>query len=121
MQKKLPKRELGSQKESESREFLEKNGLEFIEANYFCKMGEIDLIMDDHGVRVFVEVRYRKNSRYGDGVDSVTKQKQTKIIRAAKHYLVCHDLYDKIPCRFDVIAEDVNKNIIWIKDAFWIS
>lgn len=121
MQSKQPKREFGSQKEDESRKFLEANGLTFVENNYFCKMGEIDLIMDDHGVRVFVEVRYRKNSRYGDGVESVTKQKQTKIIRAAKHYLVCNNLYDKIPCRFDVIAEDVNTNIIWIKDAFWIA
>lgn len=112
---------IGSQAEQESRQFLEKNGLVFLEANYFCKIGEIDLIMDDEGTRVFVEVRYRKHPRYGNGVESVTRSKQNKIIRAAKHYLMHYNLYDKIPCRFDVIAEDANKNIIWIKNAFSIS
>lgn len=115
------KREFGFEKENESRKFLEQNGLLHLESNYFCKMGEIDLIMDDCGTRVFVEVRYRKNSRHGDGIESVTKFKQQKIIRAAKHYLLQNNLYDKIPCRFDVIAADVNNNILWVKDAFWIT
>lgn len=111
----------GLQAEQEARVFLEQQGLRFESANYFCKSGEIDLIMQDNDYLVFVEVRYRKLSGYGDGVESVTKSKQRKVIRAAKHYLLKHNLYDKVPCRFDVVAASPNdaQRILWIKNAFW--
>lgn len=111
----------GQETETEARIFLESQGLTFETANYNCKCGEIDLIMKDEEFLVFVEVRYRKLSGYGDGIESVTKNKQRKIICTAKHYLLEQNLFDKIPCRFDVVAaspEDPQK-MLWIKDAFW--
>ncbi len=113
-------RSIGKESENFARRYLEKRGLVFVAANYLCKRGEIDLIMREQGVLVFVEVRFRKNADYGDGAETVTMSKQRKLIRAANHYLLEQKLYGKIDCRFDIIAfagEDDTVN--WLKNAFW--
>jgi len=119
--KNLSAKSIGKQSENEAANYLQKRGLKLKYRNYNCKTGEIDLIMEDDGVLVFVEVRYRKQSKYGSSLESVTKCKQQKVIRAAKCYLLENDLFDKMQCRFDIVAtslQDDNK-ILWIKDAFW--
>ncbi len=114
-------RSIGNEIESLVSVFLEQQGLKLVVANYQCKMGEIDLIMMDHEILVFVEVRYRKNLDYGDGIATVNKSKQWRIKRTATYYLQQHNLYDKIMCRFDVVAVSgrSQKDLNWIKDAFW--
>jgi len=51
--------------------------------------GEIDLIMMDAGTNtlVFIEVRYRKNTDYGAGFESISRSKQKKIITSAKCFI----------------------------------
>ena len=44
--------------------FLCEQGLQAVERNFRSKRGEIDLVMLDHDILVFVEVRYRKNNHY---------------------------------------------------------
>ena len=103
-------------------DYLQRQGLKIVTTNYQCKCGEIDLIMQDGEVLVFVEVRYRKIDDFGDSVSSVTKAKQRRIIRAATYYLLENDLYDKVLCRFDVVgaSSNVASKFQWIKDAFWV-
>ena len=55
--------------------------------NYHGQKGEIDIIMQEHQTLVFVEVRFRKNSFYGNGFESVTTQKQQRILSTAEEYL----------------------------------
>ena len=112
---------IGKDVEVLARDYLQRQGLRFVVANYNCKCGEIDLIMRDGEVLVFVEVRHRKNSNYGDGMDSVTKTKQRKIIKAASYYLLKNNLFGKSSCRFDVVSSsgDADSELQWIKDAFW--
>ncbi len=101
--------------------YLQKHGCKLVEVNYRSKFGEIDLIVNDTNTLVFVEVRYRKNSKYGNGAATVNNRKQSKIKKAAAYYLQKNNLYDKVHCRFDVISvsgREVRK-IDWIKDAFW--
>ena len=69
---------------------LEKEGLRLVQKNYHCPMGEIDLIMKDKEMLVFVEVRYRKNTQYGSGAESVNGPKQKKLLSTAMHYLQRH-------------------------------
>ena len=116
------KKKVGALIEKEALEYLELQGLVLIEANFASKIGEIDLIMLDGEVYVFVEVRFRKISGYGDGAESVTRSKQNKIIRTAKLYLQEKKIYDKVLCRFDVVAANLEqeKSILWIKNAFWV-
>lgn len=73
--------------------------------------------MRDGEQLVFVEVRSRRNSRYGTPAETVTRAKQRRLSRAAAHYLLLHP--GNVPCRFDVIAILQQENRLeWIKDAF---
>lgn len=107
--------------EAEAIKFLKSKGLDFICKNYSCRLGEIDLILQDEDTLIFVEVRYRSASDYGDSAASVVRRKQQKIIRTASMYLLERDLYDKVYCRFDVVAINLVNNlpeIEWIPNAF---
>jgi putative endonuclease len=115
---------IGQLAELDAQQFLEKQGLIFKAKNYRVKCGEIDLIMQHDNYLVFIEVKMRCNLDYGNTLEMVSKSKQTKVIQAAKHYLVKHHLYDSAFCRFDVIGISPKKNnpskqeITWIKNAF---
>lgn len=98
--------------------YLQKQGLKLLHANYSCRFGEIDLIMQDGDTHVFAEVRLRSGSAFGGAAASIDARKQTKIIRTAQHYLAT--LPRIPPCRFDAIVMqtvDINK-IEWLKNAF---
>ncbi len=112
-------RQFGEEKEQQACEHLTKHGLQLVVKNYHCKLGEIDLIMQDQETLVFVEVRYRKHNDYGSGLESITRAKQRKIIRTAQHYLLT-SRKQHCPCRFDVITYTNDQKINWIKDAFWV-
>ncbi len=99
--------------------YLIKQGLSQVARNYFCRMGEIDLIMRDGVCLVFVEVRARTSRAFGGASASVTFKKQQKIIKTALHFLMKNKLKDKYPMRFDVISMDGTlPEINWIKNAF---
>ncbi len=124
----------GKNAERQAKQYLQSKGLTFIEANFSCRKGEIDLIMRDGEYLVFIEVKYRSNNRYGSPCEMVTLQKQQRIIQAAKHYLHKHHLTETTMSRFDVVGinpqEDqvttsgtlLNRkkstSIQWLKDAF---
>lgn len=107
---------LGNAAEQAALEHLENQGLQCIDRNFSCKMGEIDLIMLDNSSLVFVEVRLRNNPHHGSGADSVTASKIRKLIRTAEFFLIQNPIPGNLDCRFDVISMD-NK-IDWIKNAF---
>lgn len=114
-------RAIGKEIEDRVCNYLEKRGMKLIETNYQSHRGEIDLIMKDGEFIVFVEVRYRKRRDYGEAVATISRNKQQRIIRTAICYLQKENLFDKAPCRFDVVAVQSveNKlNIEWIKSAF---
>ena len=91
-------------------------GLRMLERNYRCRGGEIDLIMRDGETMVFVEVRYRRNQRFGGALGSITTSKQRRIVLAARHYLQ----KSRWPgaCRFDVIGLSAESPPDWIRGAF---
>jgi putative endonuclease len=106
----------GAVAEQLAAEFLQRNGLQLIESNFRCRFGEIDLILQDGGSLVFVEVRQRTNPNYGGAAASVTSAKQGRIARAAQIYLQQQN--KEMVCRFDVVVMDGNHRIEWIKSAF---
>lgn len=99
----MNKRKLGTDKERLAGKLLEMNGYKILEYNYRCKMGEIDIIAEEDGTIVFVEVKYRSSERCGLPEEAVHFHKQQKIIKVARWYNMEHDLYEK-PCRFDVVS-----------------
>ncbi len=95
-------RTIGSQGETLARSYLESKGYIFVSANWSCKLGEIDLIMDWNGTRVFVEVRVRSNPNFGSGADSVNWHKQRRLLRATAYYQQRMNYWGDI--RFDVVS-----------------
>lgn len=93
---------------------LAANGLQLVERNFRCKGGEIDLVMQDHGALVFVEVRKRADDRYGGAAASITPRKQARLVLAAHVFL---QRYTMPPaCRFDVVAID-GARLTWLKNV----
>jgi len=112
-----PSNSQGTLAEKQALSYLQEQGLRLICQNYYCRFGEIDLIMSDQDTLVFIEVRYRKNSDFGGAFASINSGKQRKIITTAKHYLTTLD--NEPFCRFDAVAIDSKSTTpAWIKDAF---
>lgn len=77
--------------------------------------------MRDADTLVFVEVRYRRSRAFGGAAVSVTREKQRRIARAARHYLATKLRGAEPPCRFDVVAIEGDEKapvIDWIAGAF---
>lgn len=109
----------GSNAEESAKKHLIQQGLRFLDSNFTCRWGEIDLIMRDGNYIVFVEVRARKSSAYGDAAASITTMKQQRIIKTSLHYLMVKKINEKYPVRFDVISiQGGLATIDWIKNAF---
>lgn len=88
--------------------------------NYYCRRGEIDLVMRDQQAVVFVEVRYRTHSHFVSPLESITTRKQQRIIQTARHFLHRYQLTEKVTSRIDVIGingDDNAENITWIRNA----
>ncbi|MCX7193224.1 MAG: YraN family protein [Proteobacteria bacterium] len=98
--------------------FLQQQGLKLITRNYRSRFGEIDLIMQDDDVLVFVEVRQRRNADFGGAAGSIDEHKQRRLISTAQYYLA--KLSHTPPCRFDAVLMDDAKglNLQWLKNAF---
>jgi len=73
--------------------------------NYRCRVGEIDIVADDGGTVVFVEVKERSSDSHGSAVEAVTAAKRRRVVRAARVYAATHGLADSA-VRFDVLAID---------------
>jgi len=96
-------------------------GFRLLEKNYRCRCGEIDLIMQDQKDIVFVEVRNRSRTDYGNAFDSIDRRKRAKLIKTATYYLQVKQWLYKVHSRFDVIALHPVAGSIkleWIKNAF---
>lgn len=77
----------GKEGEKLAKVFLEKKGWRLVEMNYANKQGEIDLIMVDGPVLVFVEVKLKVGEEYGRPEEMIGPRKLWKIRRVAESYL----------------------------------
>ena len=109
----------GQRVEQLAEQYLCQQGLKALQRNYQIRGGELDLIMQDGKVLVFVEVRYRKQSSHGSGADSITATKMQRLRRTAEHFLQ-HHYGSQVPdCRFDVISASGDPVVFdWLQNAF---
>jgi putative endonuclease len=111
----------GSHFEKIARTYLTRKGFRKFRHNFRSRFGEIDLIAEDKGTLVFIEVRYRQDLSHGSPLATVNKGKQEKIIMTARYFLQKNGLTNRMPCRFDVIGitgPSDKIQIHWIKNAF---
>jgi len=111
-----PTQRQGSYFEQLACTYLQQQGLQLIAQNWHQpKVGELDLVMIETGsawsTLVFIEVRQRLRSNFGDALLSVTARKQAKVIKTAQYFLQQHPEYADFECRFDVVAFDIDKAI----------
>lgn len=81
--------------------FLTEKGYRIAARNFRTRFGEIDLVAEKDGVLAFVEVKLRKNDRFGAACEAVGLVKQRKLILAAEEWLCAHPA--GLQPRFDVV------------------
>ncbi len=102
-------RAAGNEWELYAETYLSKQGLVPVAKNFHSRNGEIDLIMQDNGTVVFVEVKYRKNSQFGGAIAAVSSAKQQKLHKTAKFFLHQQGLNE---------GNNDQPTITWLKNAF---
>lgn len=114
----MNKRQLGTQKETVAAAYLEKEGYEIVERNYYTRHGEIDIIAKEEEYLVFVEVKYRSDKDYGTPAQNINKAKIKHLEYSARAYLYLKGYPDNTPVRFDVV-EILGSEINLIRNAFY--
>lgn len=115
-----PRQRAGDAAESAACAKLQAAGCRILARNVRYREGEIDIVADDRGTLVFVEVRMRRSDRFGGAAASIDAFKRRRLVRAAQHFLLQHFAAGsrQPPCRFDVITADGDGIRDWIRDAF---
>ncbi|MDP1710037.1 MAG: YraN family protein [bacterium] len=111
MQVKSQNKSFGKRGEQIASELLIGNGYKIIDKNFSGRFGEIDIIAIDGQTLVFVEVKTRKNRRFGLPQEAVTRSKLGKIKKTAEYYSLLHPELPK-KLRIDVVALILNDGIL---------
>ena len=97
------RRQFGDKGEKIAKAFLRKKGIAVHAVNYRTPFGEIDLVAQEGGELIFVEVKTRRSETFGRPEESVTPAKIQHILRSGEFYMQTHKWVDR-PWRIDVIA-----------------
>jgi putative endonuclease len=97
-----PRHQFGQASEIQAERFLLTKGYRILDRNVRTSIGELDLVAEDHGVIVFVEVKGRATQAFGGALLAVDHRKRAKLAKVAAQYLAKRHWFDKI-CRFDVV------------------
>ena len=116
-----PRHSRGRWAEDLAARYLTERGLVCRDRNFRSRYGEIDLVMEDGEVVVFIEVRSRGRTGFLDPAESVDRSKRTRIARTADTWLRSRHSVPVPACRFDVVAVTGERDapgIRWVRDAF---
>jgi len=116
-------RRLGQWGEDLVAEDLRRKGWTVVDRNFRCRMGELDIVARNQRYLAFVEVKLRKNAKFGAACEAVTPSKQRKLLAAAQFYLMSHPT--GLQPRFDVAEvyapqgiHTAEPDISYIENAF---
>lgn len=111
---------LGTWGEETAAGYLKACGYKIIERNFYCRIGELDLVAMDGETIVFIEVKTRRSLAYGLPCESITETKKYHIRRTIKYYLMIHGL-EGIDLRIDImeiLVKNQSTYVRHIKNAF---
>lgn len=110
----------GDHYETQALALLEQAGCRLLGRQLRCPFGELDLVVREGELLIFVEVRARSRMDFGGAAASVTPAKQRKLLLSARWWLPTlaqqHFQGRVPPCRIDVIAFEPAQ-VFWCKDA----
>lgn len=101
---------IGKWGENQAEIYLTGKGYEILERNYRTPDGEIDLLCQQAGEIIFVEVKTRSNTNLGYPEEAITAEKWSHLVSAAEHYLADHPEINQ-NWRVDIIAIIGNRKI----------
>ena len=115
-------RAVGADAENIAYRYLKRQGLIPVRRNFQCRLGELDLIMQDGRCLVIVEVRFRGSNSFVAAGLTIDSRKQQKIIRTTAMFLAWNERFANHPIRFDALGINADAHgdttIEWIRDAF---
>ena len=94
---------LGDWGEELASRFLQDKGYQILETKYRCTWGEVDIVARDGNELVFVEVRTRRDTKYGTPEESLTPAKAQRLVATAEDYLQRH-AEANLGWRIDLVA-----------------
>ncbi len=102
---------------------LRREGFRVLLRNVSIDRGEIDLICREGAVLAFVEVKTRRDSRYGEPSQAVDAMKRARLVRTAQLYL--QELRrPRVDYRFDIVEVFLREKEIpvcrLIRDGFGV-
>jgi putative endonuclease len=113
--------QLGAKGETLAKAFLEEKGYEIIDENWSHGKAEVDLIAYFEKQIIFIEVKTRSSTTFGQPEEFVNEAKQKNLKRAAEEYIYLMRFKGEI--RFDIIAIVFTKQgqyqVRHVEDAFW--
>lgn len=95
-----------------------RRGYRIVARNFRSRGGELDLLLSDADTLAVVEVRLRRNPRFGSGAESVDARKQQRIVLATRQFLATHPQWQNANIRFDVVSIGADRQLDWIENAF---
>jgi putative endonuclease len=95
---------LGKAGEAQALRYLEARGHVLVTRNWHCVSGELDLVMLDGEILVFVEVKTRRGERAGRADDAVSAVKRRRFLSSAEWFLATHSEHQERIWRCDLIA-----------------
>jgi len=120
-ERRSPSQQRGDRAEQRAADHVQRHGARILARQLRARGGEIDLLLWHEEHLVFLEVRQRNSHRFGGALASVTRDKQRRLILAARQWLPAlarrHFQGRLPPCRFDVIAIE-GESLRWIRNAF---
>lgn len=110
--KRYSSKKIGWQGENLAAAYLESKGYQILERNYVTPFGEIDIIASSPSLQesdrlVFIEVKMRRNQRYGYPEASITQNKLNHLIKASLDYLQKHSR-EEFDWQIDVISIELS-------------
>ena len=98
---------LGSAGERLAAGWLEARGFRVLARNWRCAYGELDIVAEEAGELVFVEVKTCRGTAYGLPEEAITANKRAHLTAAAQCYLA-EAQRETQPYRIDVVAVQLN-------------
>jgi putative endonuclease len=119
---KTDKQILGAKGEDLAVRFLEEQGITILERNYHFMKNEIDIVAYNNRQIIFVEVKTRTRTDYGQPEEAVSEKKKKSMYEVAEAWLYERKM-DGAPVRFDIISIVIKGNnppiINHFEGAFW--
>lgn len=99
--------DFGHQGEVLAQNLLTQKGYKIIDTNWRYGHNEVDIIAQKDDIIVFVEVKTRSTTVFGEPESFVTREKQKAYIRLANHYIERYNRLEEV--RFDIISIVINR------------